>query len=109
MCCAVCVVKSEDVAFLMRDLHLYAFKWQAIGTALNFLQGELENIIHSSPGADVELLLTELLSRWSHWPTAEHSNVPTMGRLCDALRSGLVGLGAEANQLHAKRNLLPSR
>ncbi len=101
-------MKSEDVSFLMEHLHLYAFKWREIGTALCFHHSELENIFHSSPGATVQQLLTELLSQWSQWPTAAHSDVPTMERLRDALRSGLVGLGAEANTLYDKRTLLPS-
>ncbi len=102
-------MKSGDVGFLVEHLHLYAFKWREIGLALNFHHGELENIVHSSPGATVQQLLTELLSQWSQWPTATHSDVPTMKRLRDALRSGLVGLGAEANALYDKRTLLPSR
>ena len=102
------MVKSGDVYFLMTDLHKYASKWRAIGIALGFHPGELDNIFHNSPGASVEQLLTELLSRWSHWPTAEYSDLPTVGRLCDALRSGLVGLGAEANGLYTKKCLLPS-
>ena len=106
--CAGCVVKSEDVGFLVKHLHLYASKWREIGTALDFHPGELDNIVHSLPGANVQRLLTELLGEWSQWPTATHSDLPTMERLRDALRSGLVGLGAEANTLYQKRTLLPS-
>lgn len=62
-------------------------------------------ISQSSPRATTKYLLTELLSQWSQWPTAEHSDVPTMRRLCDSLHCDLVGLGAEANDLYE----LPSK
>ena len=104
-----CVVKSRDVSFLMMHLHQYAYKWRDIGTALNFQHSELENISHGFPRATIQQLLTELLSQWSQWPTADHSDVPTMERLRDALRSGLVGLGAQANDLYELRSQLPSQ
>ncbi len=102
------MVRSQDVAFLVEHLHKYAFKWREIGTVLRFHHDELEIIFYSLPGATSQRLLRELLSQWSQWPTADHSDVPTMERLRDALQSGLVGLGAEANALYDKRTLLPS-
>ncbi len=87
---------------------MHASKWREIGTALSFQPGELDNINHPIPGASAQRLLTELLSQWSQWPTARHSAVPTMERLRDALRSALVGLGAEANALYELRDFLPS-
>ena len=44
----------------------------------------------------------------------DHPVVPTLEQLCDALRSGLVGsglvgLGAEANDLYETKNNLPSK
>ena len=84
-------------------------KWKEIGLALNFLDGELKGIEHSFPRATTQQLLTELLSQWTQWPTAEHPDVPTMEVLCDALRSGLVGQGALANDIYELRYLLPSK
>ena len=97
-------VRPEDVSFLMTLLNQYEYKWRSIGTALNFQFAELENISHTSPRDP----LHALLSQWSQWPTAEHSQDPTMERLCDALRSSLVGLGAPASELYEKRSNLPS-
>ena len=103
-------MRSGDVAFLVSHLHKDAsHKWSEIGLALNFRDGELKSIIQSFPRATTQQLLTELLSQWCQWPTADHSDVPTMERLCDALRSGLVGLGAQANDLYELRNSLPSK
>ena len=104
------MVRSGDVCFLASHLCKYAsHKWREIGLALNFEDGELKGLSLSFPRYTTEQLLTELLSRWCQWPTADHSDVPTMERLCDALRSGLVGLGAQANDLYELRNFLPSR
>ena len=95
--------------FLTGYLYKYAYKWRDIGASLRFHLGELENIVHTYPRATPQRLLTELLHQWSQWPTAEHPQAPTMERLCDALRSGQVGLGAEANDLYATRTNLPSQ
>ena len=75
------VVTSEDVNFLMANLHKYAYKWRDIGSSLNFHPGELENISQSFPKATTQQLVTELLSQWSQWPTSDHSDAPTMERL----------------------------
>ena len=93
----------------MSHLCKHAYKWKEIGLALGFLHGELEGMLQSDPRAKVQQLLVELLSQWSQWPTTGHSNVPTMERLRDALRSDLVGLGAVANDLYKLRHFLPSK
>ncbi len=103
------LVRSGDVNWLMEFLHKCAYRWREIGSALNFQYGELENINRSNPGATTQQLLTELLSQWSQWPTADHPDDPTIERLCDALRSGQVGLGAVANTLYELRDSLPSK
>ena len=103
------MVESQDVSFLMKFLCNYAFKWEGIGTALNFQHGELQNIKHSSPIASPQQHLNQLLDTWAQWPNSSHQEVPTVKRLCDALRSDLVGLGAEANKLHERRYFLPSQ
>ena len=101
-------MRPEDVSFLMTRLHHYAYMWRDVGTALNFQHAEMENIRHSFPTATTRDLLHELLSQWSQWPTTEHSQDPTMERLCDALRSSLVELGAPASELFENRGNLPS-
>ena len=103
------VVMSKDVGFLVEQLLQYAYKWKEIGEALRFHPGELKNIDHTHPKGTPQRLLTELLSQWSQWPTATHTTPPTMERLRDALRSNLVGLGAEANEIYDKKDSLPSR
>ncbi len=103
-------VRSGDVCFLASYLCKNAsHKWREIGLALNFLDGELKSISLSFPRATAQQLLTELLSQWSQWPTASHPDVPTMERLRDALRSGLVELGSVASDLYELRNFLPSK
>ena len=101
-------MRSKDVGFLIEHLHWHAYKWREIGTALGFQHGELENIRQSFPRATMQQLLRELIYQWSQWPTVTHSEVPTMEKLYDAMRSGSVGLGAVANELYSKRTLLPS-
>ena len=103
------MVESQDVSFLMKFLCNYAFKWEGIGTALNFQHGELQNIKHSSPIASPQQHLNQLLDTWAQWPNSSHQEIPTVKRLCDALRSDLVGLGAEANKLHERKYCLPSQ
>ncbi len=104
------IVRSDDVGYLASHLCKNAsHKWREIGLALGFLDGELKSISLSFPGATAQQLLTELLSQWSQWPTAAHPDAPTMERLRDALRSGLVELGAVASDLYELRNFLPSK
>ena len=95
--------------FLTQFLCNYAYMWEGIGTALNFQHGELQNIKHSSPIASPQQHFNQLLDTWAQWPNSSHHQVPTVKRLCDALRSNLVGLGAEANKLHERRYSLPSQ
>ena len=101
-------MKNEDVQFLMKYLHQCAYKWKAIGEALHFLYGELKNIEHSNPGADVEQFLRVLLNRWCQWPTESHKDLPTIEKLCDALRSDAVGFGGIAREVYDDRTHLPS-
>ncbi len=99
-------METGDVTFLMRFLHNYSYKWNDIGLVLGFHYGELKGIEQQSPKSD---LLREVLNRWSEWPDEDHSGVPTMEKLRDALRSGTVGLGALANKLYEQRDSLPSK
>ena len=98
-----------DVGFVIDRLHMHTNKWREIGLSLDFQHAELEGIRQSSPAATTQQLLSIVLSQWAQWPMADHPNVPTMEKLCDALRSGLVGLGALANDLYKLRTCIPSR
>ena len=94
-------LSEKDLAHLMRLLWSYSNKWEMIGLGLGFIQREL-SIISGMPklfvGAPVSYL-QELLSQWVQWPTADHPSHPTLGALCIALRSSLVGLGSLAEEL----------
>ena len=102
------VVKSQDVSFLVKFLYKYAYMWERIGTALKFQYGELQNIKDSSPIASPQHHLNQLLDKWTQWPNCSHHEVPTVKRLCDALRSDALGLTAEANKLQEGRHSLLS-
>ena len=94
-------LSERDLVHLMRLLQSYSYKWNPIGLSLGFIQHEL-NIIFGMPkllvGAPVSYL-QELLSQWVQWPTEGHQNNPTLGALCTALRSSLVGLGSLAEEV----------
>ena len=94
-------LSEKDLVHLMRLLRNYSTKWDMIGLSLGFIQPEL-NIISGMlallTGAPVSYL-QELLSQWVQWPTADHPYDPTLGALCTALRSSLVGLGSLAEEL----------
>ena len=94
-------LSDKDVVHLMRVLQSYSYKWNPIGLSLGFTAHELCNIscmVTLLTGAPVSYL-QELLSQWVQWPTEEHQNNPTLGALCTALRSSLVGLGSLAEEL----------
>ena len=94
-------MSDKDVIHLMRLLQSYSYKWNPIGLSLGFTAHELSNIscmVTLLTGAPVSYL-QELLSQWVQWPTEGHQNNPTLGALCTALRSSLVGLGSLAEEL----------
>ena len=94
-------LSEKDLVDLMRLLQSYSYKWNPIGLSLGFTQHELNNIfgmLKLLVGAPVSYL-QELLSQWVQWPTEEHQNNPTLGALCTALRSSLVGLGSLAKEV----------
>ena len=97
------------MSFLTEVLCTYAYKWEHIGLALTFLPGELIAIPMNNHRGSVQQFLREVLNQWIQWPTDDHREEPTLDKLCAALRGRLVGLGAVANKLHAKRTSLPSQ
>ena len=98
---------SEDINFLFQFLYQHSAKWRSLGVSLKFHHAELEIIHHSK--ANFQDRLEELLANWSQWPTADHPDFPTLERLCDALRSEVVGLGAVAARLYERKNDLLSQ
>ena len=92
-------------------LYKYSSKWREIGIALHFEHGELEIINTKFQAANNPYQqLNQLLSQWSQWPVEDHQEVyPTMEKLRDALRSGIVGLGAEAKEIYKLKDDLPSK
>ena len=94
-------LSEKDLVHLMRLLQSYSCKWNPIGLSLGFIQPELKTIsgmLALLTGAPVSYL-QELLSQWVQWPTADHPSHPTLGALCTALRSSLVGLGSLAEEV----------
>ena len=85
----------------MNLLHGVCDKWYVIGLEIGFFPREL-NQICSKPlllaGAPTSFL-TEILSQWIQWPTVNHPKKPTLGALCESLRTPLVGLGNLSDQI----------
>jgi hypothetical protein len=101
-------VKRVDVNFLTNELFITAAKWREIGMGLGFVYGELNNIAATGPGAGPVECLTRMLADWAEWPNSRHKNNPTLDKLCEVLRTVLVGEGALANELETKKDHLPS-
>lgn len=97
------------MSFLLDRLCNYAFKWDSIGSALNFLPAELENIRCNPHMTNLQQCLHALLTQWSHWPTTAHPHRATVEKLCGALRSNLVGLGDVANEIEEIKASLPRK
>ena len=82
----------------MKLLKNYSYKWRDIGLALGFTLSELNLIDHkpilmlNAPSSYLEALLGQFVE----WPNEDHENYPTLKKLCEALRSSTVGLGALA-------------
>ena len=100
------MIQEKDVNFLMENfLHDCGYKWTEIGDAIGFRYGEIKTIENAVRG-DANKGLRELLMKWSKWPIKSHTEKPTLEKLCDALRSNLVGLGDVARCLDQRRNEL---
>ena len=82
----------------MKLLINHSYKWRNIGLALGFTHPELNLIEHNpilmfnAPSS----YLVALLGQFVEWPNEDHENYPTLKKLCEALRSSIVGLGALA-------------
>ena len=95
------VLTERDIATLLDLIHNFSDKWNEIGLGLGFLPSELKQI-SSNPSLFMSApasFLTTLLGQWVQWPTKDHPPKPTVGALCEALCSSLVGLGSLAEQV----------
>ena len=92
------VLTEGDVVALLNLVHNFSDKWHEIGLELGFAPSEL-NQISSNPSlfmATPASFLIQLLSQWVQWLIVNHPTKPTLGALCETLRSSLVGLGSLA-------------
>ena len=95
------VLHEDDVCQLVTLMQSFSDHWWEIGMELGFTPPEL-NQIRKNPmlhTTGLRSFLTELLSQWVQWPTKDHPHKPTLGALCEALRSSLVGLGQLAEKV----------
>ena len=84
------------VSVLTEILANYCYKWEVIGTSLNLHDGLLHKI--EAETRDLVICLKRMLREWiigNH----EHAKPPTVKSLEETLRSNIVGLGSEANEL----------
>ena len=78
----------DDVPFLMNHLQPMASHWRSFGLQLGLLSGDLDTIaatpllIPGAPAAFLEAVLTRWMNR--------APPLPTLSKLCDALRSHAV-------------------
>lgn len=103
------VVKNEDVPFLMENLRKCSHKYSFIGLGLNFSNDEIKNIEGTYPRGSPEVFLNEILDQWTNWPTKDHPDHPTLEKLCEVLRSGLVKHGALSIDIYKLKDSLPSK
>ena len=95
------VLTETDVVVLMNLIHNFSDKWHEIGLGLGFAPSEL-NLISRNPSLFMSApasFLTQLLSQWVQWPSVNHRTKPTLGALCETLRSSLVRLGSLAEEV----------
>ena len=87
----------DDLAFLMNHLQPMACQWRAFGLQLGLLPGDLDTIaatpllIPGGPAAYLEAVLTRWVNR--------APPLPTLAKLCDALRSCAVDKSRVALEL----------
>ena len=92
------MLTERDIATLLNLIHNFSDKWNEIGLRLGFVPSELKQITISSnpslfmsPPASFHIIL---LGQWIQWLTKDHPTKSTLGALCEALGSSLVGLGS---------------
>ena len=89
---------EEHVSVLTEILANHCHKWNEIGTSLNLPYGLLRSIKAKIHLQEFIICLNDVLREWvigNH----EHAKPPTMKSLKETLRSKIVGLGSEANEL----------
>ena len=89
---------EEHVSVLTEILANYGLMWYVIGTSLNLDDDVLHNILATMHKDGIKICLKKVLREWiigNH----EHAKPPTVKNLEETLRSKIVGLGSEANEL----------
>ena len=91
ICIITAIISSpdpDDLAFLTNHLQPIASQWRAFGLQLGLLSGDLDTIaatplhIPGGPAAYLEAVLTRWMNR--------APPLPTLSKICDALRSRAV-------------------
>ena len=104
-------LSSGHISEITEFLASYAYKWQLIGTALNFHPQDLKNITAENTTAEVVYSLRELIGQWIEG-RYKHTKSATLGNLVLALNSNTVGLGTLAQKLQNQKftptSLLPN-
>ena len=95
-------LKEQNIPSLLRQLKKHAAKWRDIGTYLEFLPNELDNIeaqpsrMHGAPMS----YLGAMLQEWVQWAQGDSRGSTSSANMED-LRSALnqAGFGATAREL----------
>ena len=89
---------ERHVSLLTEILAMHCSKWYDIGTSLNLREDVLCGISAMMHMYGIKICLKKVLREWvigNH----EHAKPPTVESLEETLRSNIVGLGSEANEL----------
>ena len=89
---------ERHVSLLTEILAMHCSRWYDIGTSLNLREDVLHGISAMMHMYGIKICLKKVLREWiigNH----EHAKPPTVESLEETLRSNIVGLGGEANEL----------
>ena len=89
---------ERHVSLLTEILAMHCSRWYDIGTSLNLREDVLRGISAMMHMYGIKICLKKVLREWiigNH----EHAKPPTVESLEETLRSNIVGLGGEANEL----------
>lgn len=93
------VLSTYDVPYLTEILVGCSSKWKEIATSLRLSDNEIRNVMAMMHMFTPIMCLKEVLSIWVSRSKYSCTKPPTLKFLESALRSQLVGLGVEANEL----------
>ena len=89
---------EQHISVLTEILAINCSRWYDIGTSLNLREDVLRGILAMMHMYGIKICLKKVLREWiigNH----EHAKPPTVKSLEETLRSKIVGLGSEANEL----------